>query len=726
MKIQSIIKHDLPASIVVFLVALPLCLGVALASGAPILSGVISGIIGGIVVGILSGSPISVSGPAAGLAAVVLSSITQLHSFDIFLLSLIIAGVLQLIAGITKVGFIANYIPTTVIKGLLAAIGIILILKQIPHAVGLDRDNEEDFSFFQSDGENTFSELLNIFSYFTPGAIIISLASLLLMIAWNKSPLKKVNYVPVSLIVVLMGVGLNALFIAYFPTLIVAKSHLVDIPKIREATDMITLPDFTAFGNYQVWTIAFTIAIIASLETLLNLEAVQNLDPEKRKASPNRELIAQGVGNTISGFLGGLPVTSVIVRSSVNIHSGAKSKISAILHGILILASVLIFSKYLNLIPLSSLAAILIVTGYKLAPLSLFKEMYKKGINQLLVFTITIVSIIFTDLLIGILIGLAFSLFRLLKSNFTNSFLLTKEKIHLGETIHLKLSHQVSFLNKATIQETLWNIPPKAKVVIDATSTDYIDDDVLEMIREFREEVSVRNEIQLNILGLKESYHQEDLIQFVDILDKETQQKMTPYEILEILKSGNQRFVSGQLEDKNFRQQISASSFGQNPVAVIVSCIDSRTSPELVFDVGIGDILSIRIAGNIINDEIIGSIELACKEIGTKLVVILGHSKCGAIALAVTNIKEGLISAVTDKIERSIEQSIEQCKCSRELILGDDQLFDQVVRNNINNSVEEVLKSSQYLSEKIKSDEIMMVSAFYDIKTGIVQFSEVG
>ena len=337
---KSFIGADISASIVVFLVALPLCLGVALASGAPMLSGVIAGIIGGIIVGFLSKSPSSVSGLAAGLAAVVLSSITQLGNFQVFLMAVVIAGVIQLISGIGKVGFIANYIPSNVIKGLLAAIGIILILKQIPHAVGFDIDGEDDFTFFQKDGQNTFSELVSIFSYFTWGAVLISTISLISLIYWDKTPMKKLSFFPASLFVVMLGVALNAAFKSFFPALQIEPSHLVNIPAIKSIDSFITTPSFASIGNYQVWIVAFTIAIIASLETLLNLEAVENLDPLKRKASPNKELVAQGIGNIFSGLIGGIPITSLIVRSSVNINSGAKTKLSTILHGIFLLISV--------------------------------------------------------------------------------------------------------------------------------------------------------------------------------------------------------------------------------------------------------------------------------------------------------------------------------------------------------------------------------------------------
>lgn len=710
----SKLKQDFPAGIVVFLVALPLCLGVALASGAPLLSGIISGIIGGIVVGSLSGSHTSVSGPAAGLAAVVLASITQLGEFEVFLMAVVLAGVFQVIGGIAKTGFIANYVPSNVIKGLLAAIGIILILKQIPHAVGFDADAEGDFSFNQPDGENTFSELLNIFTYFKPGAIIISVVSLIILTQWDKTPLRKIKILPASLLVVMLGIGINMLFQNYFPSLYIDPSHLVNIPAINGVESLITLPDFSSIWNYNVWMIAISIAIIASLETLLNLEAVENLDPHKRIASPNRELLAQGAGNILAGLAGGIPVTSVIVRSSVNIHSGAETKMSAILHGIFLLISILLIAPVLNLIPLASLAAILLVTGYKLAKISLFREMYRKGLNQFIPFTATIVAIIFTDLLVGILIGLGVSIFYLMKSNYKNPFLLENEKLHIGETVRIELSNQVSFLNKASIKETLWSIPPGSKVIIDATYSDFIDSDVLELIDQYKTTFSVENNIQLNIIGLKDKYKLDDHIQFVNVLDKETQGRLKPSEILDLLLIGNERFILGKWNEKYFKHQVNATSMGQNPMAVIISCIDSRTSPELIFDVGIGDIISIRIAGNIINDEILGSIELACSEIGTKLIMVLGHSNCGAVSSALHMKQDGYISSITNKINRALEGNNPQ------KILADPALVDKVIHQNVENSILEIIHDSEYLSGKIRANEISLVGAYYDTATGRV------
>ena len=718
--IVSKFKYDFPASIVVFLVALPLCLGVALASGAPMLSGIISGVIGGIVVGFLSRSNVSVSGPAAGLTAIVLTAIAQLGSFDVFLMALVLAGVFQILGGYAKAGFIANYIPSNVIKGLLASIGIILILKQIPHAFGYDDVPEEDFAFLQSDDENTFSELFNILNHFSYGAIVISFVSIMILIFWDKIKIKHLNAIPSSLIVVIVGILLNTIFHHFLPFLFIHQKHLVDIPKIDNFQSIFSFPSFKSIANKDVWIVGGTIAAIASLETLLNLEAVENIDPNKRKASPNRELLAQGVGNLVSGLIGGIPITSVIVRSSVNINAGGQTKMSTIYHGVLLLLSILLISPLLNLIPLASLAAILILTGYKLAKISLFIEKFKKGWNQFIPFVVTVIAILFTDLLVGILIGLSVSIIFLLKSNYKNPFKIKREKVNVKETITIELPNQVSFLNKASIKNTLWNLPKNSNVILDAKFSDYIDTDILELIDVFKNTIAIEKSINLNILGLKRSHQIEDQIQFVNVIDKDEQEKLLPSEILDILKSGNDRFVKGEITEKYFSQQINATSVGQNPIAVVISCIDSRTSPELIFDLGIGDIISIRIAGNIINQEIIESIEFACQKIGTKLIVVLGHSNCGAVTYAIKSSQEGKYTSLTSKIERSIKA----CNCNENTFSSDPKMLDRVIKANTNNSLTEILLGSLFVKDEISAKKISIVSAFYDTSNGVVTFEE--
>ncbi|MDQ3109062.1 MAG: SulP family inorganic anion transporter [Bacteroidota bacterium] len=716
------LKRDIPASIVVFLVALPLCLGVALASGAPLISGIISGIIGGIVVGLFSSSHTSVSGPAAGLTAVVFGSIAQL-GFEVFLLAVVICGIIQIMMGFLKAGLIANYIPSNVIKGLLAAIGIILILKQIPHALGYDKDVENDFSFFQIDGENTLSELLEMLNFVTPGAIIISAISIVLLIFWERSPLSRFKFLSGSLFVVILGVVLNYIFMQFVPALALEASHLVAIPPVRidDLSSFIHLPDFNHLKDYHVILAALTIAAVASLETLLNLEAIDKMDPHKRESDPNRELMAQGIGNIMAGLFGGIPITSVVVRSSVNINAGNESKLSTILHGIFILISVVALAGVLNLIPLASLAAILLITGYKLTRVTIFREIFKKGWHQFIPFVVTILAIVFTDLLIGVLIGLTVSMFYLIRSNYRNPFIMDKDKLHVGEVVRLELANQVSFFNKPSIKDTLWQVPGNTKVIIDATYSDFIDNDVLEIIDDFKSTVAPERNIQLNVLGLKDKYELSDHIQFINVLDKDTQSKLSPSEILNLLKIGNNRFVTGKWNEKYFRHQVNATSMGQNPMAVIVSCIDSRTSPEIVFDAGIGDLLTIRIAGNIISPEILGSIELSVKKIGAKLIVIMSHSNCGAISLAINQVKEGNIGYVTSKIDKAIAQS--GFKHS-DIDAHNHLLIEKITMANAENSIAEIFEQSEYLRSHALSHDIAVVAAYYDTSTGKVNFSK--
>lgn len=718
----SKLKYDFPAGVVVFLVALPLCLGIALASGAPLLSGIISGVIGGVVVGFLSGSQTSVSGPAAGLAAVVLASITKLGGFEVFSAALFIAGFLQLASGLLKGGFIANYIPSNVIKGLLAAIGILLILKQIPQAFGYDNTHQDDFSFIQSNGENTFSHLFNTFFHITPGVFIVSLISIIILVFWDKTPLKKLKFFPASLFVVLLGIGINEIFRNFISVLFIQPVHLVNLPatSISDLSSFIKFPALSAFANYNVWLTALTLAIVASLETLLNLEAVDNIDVHKRESPPNRELVAQGVGNILAGLVGGLPVTSVIVRSSVNINAGAQSKMSAIIHGIFLLLAILLLSPLINLIPFASLAAILIVTGYKLAKISIFKEMYAKGWNQLIPFVVTILAIIFTDLLIGILIGLAVSLFYLLKSNYKNPFSIERDNLHSGEVMRIELPNQVSFLNKASIKNTLWSVPENANVIIDASYADFIDNDVLELFVDFKNVIALERNIKLNIIGVKEHYQLSDHVQFVNVLDREAQKQLKPAQIIDLLKKGNERFMLGKWNEKYFRHQVNATSSGQFPMAVIIGCIDSRTSPELIFDAGLGDIISVRIAGNIITEEIIGSLELAIKEIGVKLIVVKGHSRCGAIGVAVDAIKKGESDVITQKIKPAVDMAMLVAPS----LQAQTELQETVCKLNIENSVNAILKNSSYIKDLVQSGAVGIVSAYYDTASGEVIFNQ--
>ena len=511
------LKADFASGLVVFLVALPLCLGIAMASGAPLFSGIISGIIGGIVVGYLSASHLSVSGPAAGLTAIILTAITDLGAFDIFLTAVFIAGIIQLLLGFIKAGSISNYFPTNVIEGMLAGIGIIIILKQLPHAFGYDSDFEGDESFLQFDGSNTFSAISGLSNYVQFGSIVITLVSLAILISWDKvSFLKKLKLVPGALIAVAIGVILNEIFIVSGSTLEIAKEHLVSLPiptSIEEFKGIIVTPNFAEITNPKVWMIGLTIAIVASIETLLCIEAADRMDQQKRYTDTNVELKAQGIGNLISSLLGGLPMTSVVVRTSANNNAGAKSKMSAIIHGLLLLISVLAIPTILNKIPLATLAAILLLVGYKLAKPTTFLHFWQKGKYQFIPFIATLLAVVFTDLLKGVALGIIISIIFVLKGNLKRAYSFKKEEYAEGDVIHIDLAQEVSFLNKAAIKSTLNDIPENSKVIIDASETVYIAHDILDLIHEFKTTRAVDENIKVKLKGFKKAYNLENTVE---------------------------------------------------------------------------------------------------------------------------------------------------------------------------------------------------------------------
>lgn len=496
------LKHDLPSSIVVFFVALPLCLGIALASGAPLFAGIIAGIVGGIIVGAASGSQLGVSGPAAGLAVIVLSSIASLGgSWEAFLTAVVLAGIFQLIFGYAKAGFIAFFFPSSVIKGMLTGIGLLIILKQIPHALGWDKDAFGDDAFFQADGENTFSEILKALDFVTPGAVLIAVISLAILILWDTVLTRKhkvFGMINGPLVVVVLGIIMFNLYQNRILDFSLNSNQVVAIPEPSSVADFFnqfTFPDFSAISNFEIWKIAIVIAIVASLETLLCVEATDKLDPHKRVTPTNRELKAQGLGNVISGLIGGLPVTQVIVRSSANISFGGKTKMSAILHGFFLLISAVTIARILNMIPLASLAAILLMVGYKLAKPSLFKQMYKLGWEQFIPFTATVVAILATDLLKGITIGVLFGIFYTLRHSYRNSHYMkditTNEK---GQEVHhIVLAEEVSFFNKANVIKTLDAIPENSKVIIDCSNSKAIHYDVIELITNYESNAKTKN-----------------------------------------------------------------------------------------------------------------------------------------------------------------------------------------------------------------------------------------
>ena len=490
---------DLSAGVVVFLVALPLCLGISLASDAPLFSGIIAGVIGGIVVGAISGSKLGVSGPAAGLAVIVATAISDLPSYEIFLVSVVIGGAIQIGLGLIGAGKIAFYFPSSVIKGMLAAIGITIVLKQIPHAFGIDTDPEGDTQFIQSDGENTFTELFHLVD-FNSGALIIGLICLAVLILWDRKWIKENKFlgvIPGPLLAVLLGVFINMF---YPESLILEKEHMVELPEaenIGAFFQLFRFPDFSAIGNFAVIKTGVLIAIIASLETLLCVEATDRLDPNKNITPTNRELIAQGTGNMFSGLIGGIPITQVIVRSSANIQAGGKTKISAIFHGVLLAVCVMFIPNVLNMIPLSALAAILIMVGYKLANPDMFKRLYSEGHDQFIPFIVTILAILFTDLLIGILIGLLIGIGYVLYTNFKSSIKRTKRENH----ITVNFQKDVFFYNRAELMKIFSEIKEGDEITLDGRAIDFIDHDIFLTIEDFVRDAP-KKKIKANVLDI--------------------------------------------------------------------------------------------------------------------------------------------------------------------------------------------------------------------------------
>ncbi|MBB5036250.1 carbonic anhydrase/SulP family sulfate permease [Prosthecobacter dejongeii] len=708
----------------------------ALASNAPLFSGILAGIVGGLLVGMLSGSHTSVSGPAAGLTAVVAAQIAALGSFEAFLVAVVMAGVIQIVLGICRAGFIAAFFPSSVIKGLLAAIGVILILKQIPHVLGHDADPMGDKSFIQPDNENTFSELAEAWFDIQPGAALVGLLSILLLVFWDKIKVLKKSPVPAPLVVVIFGVAMSLLLRKMGGDWVIETSHLVQVPvsnSPKEFLGFLIFPDFSVLANPTVYIAAVTIAIVASLETLLNLEAVDKLDPEQRSSPPNRELLAQGIGNVAVGLIGGLPMTSVIVRSSVNINAGVKTKLSSIFHGALLLSCVMFVPTLLNEIPLSALAAILLMTGLKLASPKLLKQMWGEGRTQFLPFIITVVAIVLTDLLVGILIGLGVAIGFILHSNVRRPIRKVMEKHATGdEVLRIELANQVSFFNRATLDETLRSVPRGGHVLLDARNTDYIDPDILDLITDFKDTTAQAHGVQLSLTGFKERYPQlEDRIQFVDFSSREVQDALTPQRVLEIFQEGNDRFLSGTRLSRDLGRQVDATSLGQFPMAVVLGCIDSRAPVELIFDLGLGDVFTIRIAGNIARDKVLGSMEYSCAVAGAKIILVMGHTSCGAVNAAVDLICSHKTAAEAtgcvnlDSLITEIQKSVDlsTCKTPDQWLAGEKAAYaNEVARRNVLRTMRKIRERSSTIDNLVRTGKVAIVGGMYDISTGKVSF----
>lgn len=723
------IPRDLIAGLVVFLVALPLCLGVALASNAPLLSGIVSGIIGGILVGALSRSQTSVSGPAAGLTAVVAAQIAVLGSFEAFLTAVVLAGMIQLLLGVAKLGFLAEFVPSAVIKGLLAAIGIILILKQIPHILGRDTDPEGDMSFFQPDKENTFSELLELLGGVHPTAVMVGVASLLILITWDYFKSLKHSLVPAPLVAVAAGTAISELARSWGGGYVLESSHLVTVPvfnSLLEVRSGLPGPDFSRILDGVVLFAAVQIALVASLETLLNLEAVDKLDPRRRTSPPSRELVAQGIGNTVAGLLGGIPITSVIVRSSVNIQAGNETRMSTIAHGVYLLGSVLLLPGWLNHIPLSCLAAILLMTGFKLASPKVVDQIWRQGWSQFLPFAATVLAIVFTDLLIGVLVGLAVSVGFILHGNMRRPLRCTIERHLGGPLLRIELASHVTFLNRAALTMQLDQCLRGQHVLIDARNTHSIDLDVQDLIDDYVKSIAPARGVKVSLIGFQGRFILDDQVdEEIDLASRELQENLSPADVLQILRDGNERFYTGKRLPRDLGREVRATSDGQFPLAVVFSCIDSRSPAELIFDLGLGDIFSVRIAGHVAREKVLASMEYACAVAGTKLAIVLGHTKCGAVNAAVNmhyfpEKMHGIDCQHLDVLVREIEHSIppqDPAPVGRVAAYA-----DEVARRNVLHTVRKIRESSQTLDRLVRSGKLLIVGGMYDVATGRVEF----
>lgn len=716
-------KFDFVAAIVVFLVAIPLCLGIALASGAPLFSGILSGIIGGIVVGSLSGSQVSVSGPAAGMAAVVVTAIAQIGDFNSFLLALALAGVIQILIGSFKAGFVADYVPSNVVQGLLCAIGILLIIKQLPLAFTLSANFKELNTHLLETTEGiTLSPLLALSHHINSGAMLITALSITILIYFDLTKNKLLKEIPAPIIVVIAGVLLNEIFIWTDLPLVQDSPQLVNIPKttgLYEFFSQLEYPNWSSWSNPKVYLYALILSIVASLETLLNLKAGERLDKKRQHSSTNQELIAQGVGNMTAGLVGGIPITSVIIRTSINIQAGSKTKISIILHGVFILFAVMLLPGALNKIPLSSLAAILIYTGYKLNKPAIYRNIYSQGSDRFIPFIITVIGIIAFNLLAGILIGLTISLFYILKSNSQARIDIIKEIYPNGVTSRLVLPQQMTFLNKAALVAELDSIPKHAQLIIDARYTHYIDKEILELLDVFKDEQAPDKHIALNLTGFKDSYKIHNYIDFINVTTYDVQSNLSPGHVLNILHEGNQRFLHDTRIHRSNRIDIKHTAKMQHPIAVVLACIDSRVPVETIFDMSFGDIFCVRIAGNVINDDILASIEYACNVVGAKLIVVLGHTRCGAIQSACDGIEKGHITQLLAKIKPAINA---ETKTQINRTGGNNTFVNHVTELNIANTLQSIYQQSDIISTMITNDEIAMVGAMYDVNSGKVKY----
>ncbi len=714
------LKYDLSASIVVFLIAVPLCLGIALASGAPLYSGMVSGIIGGLVVGFLSASTISVCGPAAGIAAVVIAALSQLHDFQTVLLAIFFSGFLQILASQFRLGFFADYFPSSVVKGMLSAIGILLIFKQIPLAFTLSKNfGELKFHLLEASEGSYIHPLLNLSFHINTGAVFLSSLSLFTLFYFEKNKTKYFSYIPAAIVVVVIGTLLNEWFNYHHSILTQHGPHLVNIPaaySFGQFWGQLASPNWQAWNNPLVYLYAFIFASITSLESLLNTTASEKLDLKHQMVDKNQELFAQGVGNILAGLMGGLPITTVIINTSVNIQNHAKTKLATMLYGGLLFASFFLLAELINRIPICILASILIYTGYKLTQPKIYLQIYRQGMIRFIPFIITVIAVVLFNVLFGVLLGLLVNIFFILKYNSQARIDIIQETYAHGKINRLILPQQTTFLNKASIIAELNTIPKHSQLIIDARYAEFIDKEITEYIHDFSTEQAPLRHIALNLIGFKENYNISNHINFINVTTYDTQAQLTPLSALNILREGNERFLKGKRIHRSNHIDIQHTSEAQHPIAIVLGCIDSRVPVETVFDMTFGDLFCVRVAGNVINEDILASIEYGCHVVGAKLIVVLGHTGCGAIQSACNDVEVGHITQLLAKIKPAIT-------ASQLMHPKPSDTVTTVTHLNVANSMLEIFHGSTILKNLVVENKIGIIGAIYDIKTGQVKFS---